>query len=196
MRRISHPLTWLRRFLRDPRGTVAVETVIIAPFMIMGLIYSYEYFDMYRAQSVRDKATYTMADILSRETAVVDDTYIDSAKSLFDSITDDRSPNDLRITVVRYHFDEGNGTDEFELRWSETRGSGGLLPLTADDVRDAQDVFPVMVNGQDLIFVENFATYQPVVTNGITEDVPINTRMFMTLRFASQLCFVGTCTPG
>jgi hypothetical protein len=151
---------------------------------------------MYRAQSVRDKATYTMADILSRETAVVDDTYIDNAKRLFDSITDDRSPNDLRITVVRYHLDAATGIDEFELRWSETRGSGGLDPLTADDVRDAHDVFPVMVNGQDLIFVENFATYQPVVTNGITEDVPINTRMFMTLRFASQLCFVDVCTPG
>jgi len=192
----QNPFATLRRFLREQCGTVAVETVIVAPLLIVGLIYSYEYFDMYRAQSVRDKATYTMADILSRETAVVDDTYIDNAKSLFDSITDDRSANQLRISVIRYHFDPASGVDEFELRWSETRGSGVLAPLTDNDVRDAHEVFPTMVNGQDLIFVENFATYQPVVTNGLLSDVSLDTRMFMTLRFASQLCFVGTCTPG
>ncbi|WP_294608474.1 TadE/TadG family type IV pilus assembly protein [Roseovarius sp.] len=185
----------LRRFFSNEHGTAAVETIIMAPFLIVGLVFSYEYYELYRHQSQREKATYTVADILSRETAVIKNHYIDNAKSLFDSMTGDQDDNQLRISVVRYHVDPDQGIDEFELRWSEMRGEGAMNALTQADVQNAHDVFPLMVNGQDLVVVENRSIYEPVVTNGLMRDVPIETRMFMTLRFASQLCYTSVCTP-
>ena len=45
----------LRRFWKQECGTAAMETVVMFPFLFMGLTFSYEYFDMFRYQSVREK---------------------------------------------------------------------------------------------------------------------------------------------
>lgn len=184
----------LRRFWKKECGTAAMETVVMFPFLFMGLTFSYEYYDMFRYQSVREKATYTVADMLSRETSVVNDTYIDNVKVLFDLMTNDTGNNQVRVTVVRYHLDPANSVDEFELRWSEVRGSGDLTPLTTADVRNSHASLPQMVDGQEIILVETFSEYDPVVTAGFSGGTEIETRMFVPLRFAAQLCFEGVCT--
>jgi len=187
-------LKMLRRFWKQECGTAAMETVVMFPFLFMGLTFSYEYFDMFRYQSVREKATYTVADMLSRETAVVNEAYIDNVKVLFDIMTNDTGSNQVRVTVVRYHLDTANNIDEFELRWSEVRGSGDLNPLSADDVRNAHATLPQMLDGQEIILVETSSQYDPVFSTGFTDGTNIKTRMFVPLRFAAQLCFEGVCT--
>lgn len=185
----------LRRFRRNEQGTVTMETVVMLPFLFVGLTMSYEFFDMYRFKSIREKATYTIADMLSRETNIVTDTYIDNTKVLFDSIAADNGSNQVRASVVRYHKDEVQNIDEFELRWSEVRGEGILQELTDEDVKSAFAHFPTMTNGQDLILVDTYAVYDPGITIGLSKDTEINTSMFMSLRFASQLCYTGVCVP-
>ncbi|WP_297769657.1 pilus assembly protein [uncultured Roseovarius sp.] len=164
------------------------------PFLFMGLAFSYEYYDMFRYQSVREKATYTVADMLSRETQVVDAAYMDNVKELFDVITNDSGVNQVRVTVVRYRLDEGQNVDEFELRWSEVRGTGALVPLTSSDVQNAHDSLPQMVDGQDIILVDTLSSYDPKVSAGLAGGTEITTRMFVPLRFAAQLCYDGVCT--
>ncbi|MDZ7709340.1 MAG: TadE/TadG family type IV pilus assembly protein [Roseovarius sp.] len=192
-------MRWLtriaRRLRRDERGTVAVETVIIAPLLILGLFFSYEAYGMLRQQSLREKATYTAADILSRETAIVTDTYIDNVKRVFDMMagTDDTQ---VRISVVRYRNDPDQGIDEFDLRWSEVRGSGPLDPLTDAGVRSAHDIFPIMDDGEEIIYVESRGRFASPVTTGVFPDILLETRMFMIPRFAPQVCFTGVCVPG
>ncbi|MGX0975509.1 hypothetical protein ACSSVY_001211 [Roseovarius sp. MBR-51] len=187
-------LNFLRRFWQRECGTVAMETVVMFPFLFMGLTFSYEYYEMFRYQSVREKATYTVADMLSRETAVVNATYMNNVKVLFDLITNDTGANQVRVTVVRYHFDADNSIDEFELRWSEVRGTGSLNPLSDDDVRNAHATLPNMIDGQEIILVETLSEYDPVVTTGLSAGTEIKTRMFVPLRFAAQLCYEGVCT--
>lgn len=184
----------LRHQRRDEQGTVAVETVIIAPMLIMGLFFSYEAYGLFKQQSLREKATYTVADILSRETAVVTETYIDNVKQVFDLMagTDDAQ---LRISVVRYRNDPNQGVDEFDLRWSEVRGSGPLTTLTDNSVRDAHDIFPFMDDGEEIIYVESRGTFASPVTTGLFSDSLLETRMFLIPRFAPQVCFTGVCVP-
>ncbi|MGR3697955.1 MAG: TadE/TadG family type IV pilus assembly protein [Roseovarius sp.] len=185
--------TLLRRFWKQECGTAAMETVVMFPFLFMGLTFSYEYFDMFRYQSVREKATYTVADMLSRETSEVDQTYMDNVKTLFDIMTNDEGNNQVRVTVIRYHLDAANNIDEFELRWSEVRGTGDLNPLSANDVRTAHATLPRMINGQEIILVETSSQYDPVFSTGFTDGTNIKTRMFVPLRFAAQLCYDGVC---
>ena len=73
------------------------------PFLFGLLVLSYEFFNMFCYKSVREKATYTVADMLSRETNVVDATYIDNTKLLFDTMTGYGSDNQIRTSVVRYY---------------------------------------------------------------------------------------------
>ncbi|MEQ8915415.1 MAG: pilus assembly protein [Roseovarius sp.] len=183
-------------FWSDERGTAALETVIMAPFLTIGLFFSYEAYGAYRQQSLTDKATYTIADILSREqnnSSPIDDTYIDNAKTLFNDLT--RSDiGQLRITVVRRHLDPDNNVDFFELRWSELRGQGAFEEMTQEMVENADDFFPAMLNGQEMILVESRSLYRPSVTlGGVFREFPIEARMFMTLRFAPQLCHIDIC---
>lgn len=185
----------LRRFRKSEQGTVTMETVIMLPFLVGLLVFGYQFFDMFHFKSVREKATYTISDILSRETSVVDATYIDNTKVLFDAITGDNGNNQLRTSVVRYHKYAPDNIDEFELRWSEVRGTGELQKLTTADVKEAHATFPTMTNGQDLIMVETRSIYDANLPFGVAKDTPITTRMFMSLRFGAQLCYVGVCTP-
>ncbi|PKQ11691.1 MAG: hypothetical protein CVT70_13205 [Alphaproteobacteria bacterium HGW-Alphaproteobacteria-1] len=184
----------LRRFHREERGVVAVETVIIAPFLISGLLFALGFYDFFLQQNVRDKATYTMTDALSRETAVIDDTYIDNLKATFDLIAGTRSPTQMRVSVIRFHK-TNNNNDWFELRWSEVRGSGGLSPLTQADMVAEAARLPLMVGGQDLIVVETSGRHVPIIAGSVIDNIALDTRMFMTPRFASQLCFTGVCVP-
>ena len=109
-------------------------------------------------------------------------------------MSNDAGTNQVRVTVVRYHLDAANNIDEFELRWSEVRGSGDLNPLSADDVRNAHATLPQMIDGQEIILVETSSEYDPVFSTGFTDGTNIKTRMFVPLRFAAQLCFEGVCT--
>ena len=59
--------THIRDFAQDTRGTIMVETVLSLPLLIMGLAAMFEFFEIHRFQSARDKATYTIADMISRE---------------------------------------------------------------------------------------------------------------------------------
>lgn len=192
-------MRWLarlaRRLRRDERGTVAVETVLIAPLLILGLFFSYEAYGLVRQQSLREKATYTVADILSRETAIVDDTYIDNVKRVFGMMSG-TADSQLRISVVRYRNDPSQGIDEFDLRWSEVRGTGPMTALTDTAVRSAHDTFPIMEDGEEIIYVESRGTFTSPVSTGYFDESLLTTRMFVIPRFAPQICFTGVCVPG
>lgn len=66
MRRLLHKLCFYR-FCREERGSVTVEAVITLPLLIWAIGATYEFFEVHRYQSARDKASYTIADMLSRE---------------------------------------------------------------------------------------------------------------------------------
>lgn len=183
----------LRRFHRDERGVIALETIVLTPLLVTALLFAFAFYDFHLQQSVREKTTYTVTDALSRETDVIDDAYIDNLKTTFDMIAGTRSPTQMRVSVIRFH-DTAN-TDWFELRWSEVRGAGSLSPLTQAEMESEAARLPIMIGGQDLILVETRGQHVPLMTNGLIGEVTLATRMFMTLRFASQLCFTGVCTP-
>jgi len=185
----------LHRLRGDERGTVAVETVLISPLLILGLFFSYEAYGLFRQQSLREKATYTVADILSRETAVVTDTYIDNVKRVFDLMSGTTN-SQLRISVVRYRNTPSQGIDEFDLRWSEVRGAGPMTALTDAAVRSAHATFPIMQDGEEIILVESRGTFASPVTTGYFDNNLLSTRMFVIPRFAPQVCFTGICVPG
>ena len=173
-----------RRFRGEQDGSVMVETVICLPLLIWGVVASYEFFEVHRYKSAREKATYTVADMLSRESASVNDQYIDNAMTLFDAISNDSGVNQLRVSVVMYDLDE----DEYSIWWSETRGTGDMIDLADADVRTAHAVLPILNDGEHLILVESESDYQPTFNVGLGSEVPIATRIFTKIRFQAQLC--------
>ena len=173
----------LRRFSRDECGTVMVEVVLTLPILFLGVAVTYEFYEIHRYNSARDKATYTVADMISREMAPVNDTYIDNTKALFDSVSNDSAPTQIRVTVIKYDADQ----DQYSVAWSAVRGTGNMPVLTTDLVRDRHSELPNMGDGEEIILVESESDYQPVFDVGFGDGVSVVTRMITSPRFAPQV---------
>jgi len=180
---------WLRRFRDDERGSFMVESVIALPLLFWTVAATYEFFEAHRYKSVREKATYTIADMLSRETSAVTDIYIDNAKALLDAIVSDDGINQLRVTLVRYTAND----DTYRVDWSEVRGTGSMAVLTDTDIAQQVDRLPILPDGEQVILVETVSNYDSLFDLVMTETLPITTRLFTSIRFAPQLCF-NACT--
>lgn len=176
----------IRRFCGERDGSVMVETVICMPLLIWGLVATYEFFEVFRYRSVREKATYTIADMLSRETSSINDTYMDNTLRLFNGISGDDGVNQIRVSVVQYDAD----TDEFSVWWSRVRGTGELAQLQNDDVKTSHAILPIMNDGEQVILVESESDYLPAFNVGLGDEVPVTTRLFTKIRFSGQLCWV------
>jgi hypothetical protein len=177
--------------LRDETcGAITVEAMITLPLLFLVLMATYEFFEVHRFKSIREKATYTIADLLSRETdapGYVDDTYLDNTLRLFDDISNDNGINQLRISVIRF----SSGSNDYEIRWSKIRGTGNMVELTTPDVEGATDL-PNMTGGEELILVEGRSIYLPIFNMGFGSSIPISTRTFTSLRTLTKLCFANS----
>lgn len=180
-----YPRAWLGSLRKDEHGSVTVEAVITLPLLIWAVGATYELFDLHRYNSTRDKASYTIADMISREQGATGITpgYLDNAKALFDTIANDHGENSLRISIISY-----NSTDEdYFVVWSRVRGAQGLNELTTPDVKDDDKNLPELRGGEQLILVESASVYRSVIQIGLSDDLTIRTRVMTSPRFISQI---------
>ncbi len=181
----------LRRFASDNDGYVSVEAMIVLPALIVLFALSWVYFDVFRQQSVNQKANYAIGDMLSRETDAVDDTYIDNAFRLLGLMTKTDIdlnavvfPTDLRITVVKYNA----SNSKYSVVWSAARGDPQVL--TTGDLTNYTHRLPIMTNGAQTIIVETWDQYDPVFRVGL-DPFEIKTYSFTHPRYAPQVLWAG-----
>jgi Flp pilus assembly protein TadG len=172
----------LKRFAEDCRGSVAVEFLIMVPLLFWGFMAIYVYFDGYRQSDLNLKAAYAIADMISRETDAVNDTYIDSMEKVLRLMTRTDTQVKLMVTVVRW--DETN--NRYYVDWSKTRGFAEAR--TDDDMAGLADRLPVMPNGERVILIETEATYVPPFDVGI-QTLQLDNFVFTRPRFAPQVAW-------
>ena len=174
---------WWKRFRNDEEGTVTLEAVLTLPLLFWALAATYEFFELHRYNSARDKASYTVADMISREMQSITPVYMNNAMTLFNTIANDSGTNQMRVSVVRYDVD----TDTFSIRWSQVRGDGDMTVLTDAQVRNAHGSLPIMSDGEEVIVLESASVYPPIFDVGISENLAIETRVMTSPRFAPQV---------
>ncbi len=180
MRILNKSKEFLRRFGRDTEGTVALESVIVAPFLFWVFLASYVYFDAYRQNSVNIKANYTIGDLLSRETEAINDSYIDSMQSLFSFLVKAGSDAKIRISVAMWDEED----DQFKLDWS--KGRGGVTGMTNTDINAMAAEIPTLLDNERIIVVETWSHYTPLFEVGLNES-DIYEKSVTSPRFAPQL---------
>lgn len=176
----------LARFARDARGDVNVEAVIFLPFLILTMVATMVFYDVFRKDSLGDKATFTVGDMMSRETDYITPAYIDSTKALFTFLTGTSSAeNTLRVSVVQYDAE----TDAYTVLWSEARGPHEG-PMTAADLVNAHAQLPNMVDAEQVIVVDSYLDYNWPLDLGFGDQL-LTSRVFTRPRFAPQLVWLG-----
>ncbi len=184
-----------RRFLRDDKGSISVESVIILPVLLWIWLATFVFFDAYRANSVNLKAAYTIADALSREFAPVNDIYIDNMRVMLGRLNEPNRVTDMRITQIGYDED----TDRYQKVWSEARGS--VQPYTDLQVRQLRNQLPIMPDREQITLVETWTEYDPLFGDFALEDFTMSTFIFTRPRYNSEICFEQSssyqiCQPG
>ncbi|GGH20653.1 Flp pilus assembly protein TadG [Cribrihabitans marinus] len=170
----------LKAFSRDEGGMISVEALILAPILCWAFVAVYTYFDAYRQSALNLKASYTISDLVSRETQTVTAAYTASMVDLFRKMTDSTNNAALRISVIRFDDD----TDKYLIDWSSNHGFDN--PLSNSDMEGMRARLPIMPDEERLILVESRSTYVPPFYAGI-DIMDIDNFVFTRPRFAGQI---------
>ena len=173
----------LTHFAKDTRGYVTLEAVIVMPVLLWLFGVGWVYFDVFRQQSVNQKANYVIGDMLSRQTDTLTSSYIDNSYKLLKVLTKARGvESDLRITVVEYDAKKAVWTRV----WSETRTAPAKLTNPA--LREYTERLPIAADGDQLIIVETWDDYDPIFDVGL-DTFEITTYSFTRPRYAPKVAY-------
>lgn len=97
MRTLKHRFV---AFLRQEDGLVLVEGLLTMPLVIWALVAMFIYWDVFRTINVTQKAAYSVADLLSRQKADINTTYLNGLQDVVDFLTPGGHPVAVRITSL------------------------------------------------------------------------------------------------
>lgn len=175
---------FLGRFSRDEGGSVSVEFVLMFPVLFWVIMACYTYFDGYRQSAANLKAAFTISDLISRETAGINETYIDSMQRLLNLMTRSQSATKVRISVIRWDEED----DRYYVDWSRVRGY--KVELTNATIGDMAERLPTMPDEERVILIETSNTYVPPFKVGINE-MEMDNFVFTRPRFTNQVAWAS-----
>jgi len=172
----------IRHFLKGTRGSMTVEAALILPLLFWALIATLVFFDAFRQQNIAMKASYTLSDLISRETDSLSPDDIDGLNGVFDYLTFSNHPSWIRVTSIRW-----DATDaEFKVNWSyATKDNDALTDLT---LQGKANIIPAMAVGDSVVLVETYMIYEPPFRVGLDANWTVNA-VVTRPRFASQVVF-------
>ena len=185
------PHQLLKSFVRRETGSLSVEAVFAIPILVWAICATFVFFDAFRTQNQSQKATYTLADMLSREEAPVNGNYLTAMHELFDKMTGTEGNHAVRATVVMQIIDPDTDQEETAIVWSE-----GVGINRHESIDGLQPRLPNLAVGEQLIVIEGVQEWTPVFKIG-----PATYRFrevaLARPRFAPQLCWEDTtgCVP-
>lgn len=183
----SRKIPLLSRFAHDTQGSMTVEAVLMFPLLAWAYVATFAFFDAFQARSTNLKATFTVADMLSRQIEVVDADYIEGLLDMFEFLADSEDDNVwIRVTSVVCTADCEEDTRTLEKDWSFATGNNDIL--TAADVITYGDLVPVMPESDRILMIETFMTYTPVFNVGLPE-LEMAELAVTRSRFVPQLCW-------
>ena len=112
---LTRLLSPFRRFARSDDGTIVTESVIILPLLIWAYLAMFVYWDAYRTQNTMIKASYTVADMISRRLEPVNATYVTGLKTVFDFILNSEHETGMAVTSVQWRANE----NRYVVLWSQ-----------------------------------------------------------------------------
>jgi Flp pilus assembly protein TadG len=184
-----------RRFLRDESGVLLAEALILLPMLIWAMLSLFVYWDVFRTINVNQKATYSIADLLSRQGLVSTD-YVDGMQDILAFLTAGNPRTSMRITSLEYDSEE----DEYLLLFSRSP-SGDMTPYTEETIQDLRPLIPIMSNLDSVIIVETELDYIPRFDTGVlnmagTLGGQTFTQFIVTRpRFSRRVCMTA-CPDG
>jgi Flp pilus assembly protein TadG len=154
------------RFLRDERGSIVAEAVIVLPVFLWAYLALFVYWDAFRSMNTVQKAAYTISDMVSREMVGVTTAYVNGLDSMLEYLVDNGQTVSLRVTSVTW----SETNDRFEVHWSRSPDNAQPV-LTTATLQNYAGQIPNMSPGDYVVIVEVWAEYEPTFEVGMDDTV-------------------------
>ena len=151
----------LRRFSRAEDGSVTAEAIIVMPMLIWAYLALFVYWDLFRSYNTVQKASYTISDLISRQSDV-DTKFLDGMLTIMNYLIDSDQDAKMRLTSVQWIEKD----QRFVVLWSRSPGRG-MAELTNTTVQEMQPWIPTMTDGNSVIIVETAVSYRPAFDAGV-----------------------------
>lgn len=175
-----------RKFGRDETGSLVVEAVLVLPFMLWAYLALFVYWDAFRSMNTVQKASYTVADMLSREMIAVNPaTYFDGMDAMLEYMIDPDQNASLRVTSIKWSA----ANNRNEVMWSRSPGSAMPL-LTTTTLQPLATRIPNMSDGDYVVLVEVSVNYNPSFNVGMPGQT-LKQFIVTRPRFVPKICLTG-----
>ena len=165
------------RFLRDQKGAVIAEAVIVLPVMLWAYLALFVYWDAFRSMNTVQKAAYTISDMVSREMVGITTAYVNGLDNMLEYLVDNSQTVSLRVTSVTWSV----ANNRFEVHWSRSPDNAKPV-LTTGTLQNYSGQIPNMTAGDYVVIVEVWANYAPSFEVGM-EDMVFNQFIVTRPRF-------------
>ncbi|NSX53909.1 TadE/TadG family type IV pilus assembly protein [Parasulfitobacter algicola] len=173
----------IKSFVKDTHGSASLEAILILPMLLWAYVAMIVFWDGYKSDLIVEKASFTIADTLSRERNPVDQNYLDGLNRTFAWLSYTNQPTSVRVTTVRQNVDP-DGNRELVMLWS--KASGELSPHGS--VNNVEAFTPLLGGGEEAIIVETKMLFVPFAT-GVLPEIPISKRVLISPRFVASYCW-------
>ena len=154
---------FINTFSRREDGSLSVEAVLVLPILIWAMVATLVMWDAFKTLNISQKATYTVADMVSREEVEISESYLASLLEIYGFLANSDGDNALRVSVVTLVEDQNTAVQSLELLCS--RGLGGIDDY--DNISQIEDRIPTMALGDQLIVVESEQEWAPAFAVGL-----------------------------
>jgi uncharacterized protein (UPF0333 family) len=144
--------TYIKKQLRDEKGATTVEFLLVMPLVVFWFAGTFTFFDAYSTWTRSVKATYTVADVMSRQFSKTED-YEEDMNSLFASIMGENS-NDTYVRLSSIKKED----DVLLIDWTE---ASGLHEGLANNDEIPTGLIPNIMNEEAVIVVESYMDFVP-----------------------------------
>ncbi len=166
----------LRKLIGDERGASIVEFALLVPVLLLLLLGTVTLFDLFRTLQSVEKATFTVGDMMSRE-STMSQTTLDVMMTLTRQMVPAARNGGLRVSSV---VKQGG---KLEVRWTGTSGSNipqSDLPLA---------IIPDIAEGDSVLLTESFVPHRAFVSLFGFDEIRFGAQAAHRPRFVSRITF-------
>lgn len=154
-------------FWRSDSGIISTEVIIMTPLLVWVFLSLFVWWDAFRVKNTAVKATVAIADMISRESAPINNGYIDGMARIYRYATSAREETWLRVTLLQYHED----SDSYRRVWSRSTNPAEAPVHTAESIAQMRRALPRIVDADTLMLVETWQIWTPSFTVGLPRQL-------------------------
>ncbi|MCB1400285.1 MAG: hypothetical protein KDJ82_10660 [Rhodobacteraceae bacterium] len=193
MKTLRHLRQYARQWLSSTRGSMPVEGMMGMLLLIGWFAVSFQFYDAFRTKAINTRASYTVADLISRESDLVGPKYVAGLQKVFNYITNSNAAKQtwIRVTLIYCDAYDNRPCDgvskEFSLE--NSYATDGKAKHTKTTINQEAFRIPKMPVGDTAVVVETSYFYNPFLGIGEREFRTGGNTMFTRIGLHSKLRF-------